>query len=521
MLPPELTSLAATVEEIIALGTFALALAGILGYRANKWDGAFPLVMLSSVATLICLAGYIGFGLLGYSSRPAADMAGRIARTGAWAPVGLVIAVIVVAGLGARAGRRMGTSEPGKRRGAIFVPALWIGFCFACWIGHRAGMWVGLLCITLPAVMIFWLCLYYLAHFVLPLDEDQPVSMALRCMVTFSAGINYPCYGMEGREKVERVPGSQSEPLLAGPGILLTGPDHAVAVSDGLKFKGVRGPGVVFTHFLESIQEPIDLRSQQRAYSVEAITKDGIPVQVSASGSFQLHAGGQRPEAGESFPLRASSIFQAFHAQPVDIRRDERDGEVVEERKRRRWDELYEIVGTHVMQDIVAEYGFSELCEPLDPDQDPRGKIAKKYRVRLQQELAGYGIRVLGGGITNLLPSDEDKVPERRLLNWQAQWQHRMLEQFGAAEVETERLIEQTRPQVQAEMARSIDEAIQGVAADDVELIITTVAVRFVQSIEQMVEEPQINERLPPDVPGIVHKLPHIIGGPGESQDAG
>jgi len=94
-------------------------------------------------------------------------------------------------------------------------------------------------------------------------------------------------------------------------------------------------------------------------------------------------------------------------------------------------------------------------------------------------------------------------------------------EQIGAAEVEAERLIEQTRPQVQAEMARSICEAIQGVAADDIELIITTVAVRFIQSLEQMVEEPQISERLPPDVPGIVHKLPHIIGGTEEGQDAG
>jgi hypothetical protein len=389
---------------------------------------------------------------------------------------------------------------------------LWLGFCFAGWIGHLAGKWVGLLTITLPAVVIFWGALYYFAHFILPLDKDQQVSTAFRCLLTFSAGTNYPYYAMEGRRKVERVPGNQFSDLFAGPGIFLTGPDYAVAVSNGLKFVGVRGPGVVFTKKFETIQKPMELRPQQRPYTVEATTKDGIQVEFTTFGPFQLDAGKQRPELGKPFPLRSKSIFKAFYARPVDVKRSEANGEVVEEREQRRWDELYEIIGTHVMQDIIAKYKFDELCEPFDPEKDPRTEIAAEYRSRMREELSKHGIKIPGGGISNLLPADTDAIFERRVANWQAEWQRKLLEQIGAAEAEAERLIGQTRAQVQAEMIQNISEAIEEVTTDDREVIINTVALRFIESLNQMVEKSEVEERLSPEVARTMGDLPRVIG---------
>jgi hypothetical protein len=318
---------------------------------------------------------------------------------------------------------------------------------------------------------------------------------------------------MEGREKVERVPGNQFGEFFAGPGVFVTGPDHVVAVETGLEFAGVRGPGVVFTERYESIQEPVDLRPQQRSYTVETVTKDGVPVKFTTFGPFQLDVGNRQPEQGKPFPFRKSSIFRAFYAQPIDITRGEVEGEVVEERKRRRWDELYAMIGTHVMQDIIAEYKFDELCELLDPEKDPRAKIADEYQKRMQEELRKYGIRILGGGISNLFPADKDAVLARRIENWQAQWQRRMLEQLGIAEAEAERLIGQTRAKVQAEMIQSISEALTEVTVDDKDVIFNTVALRFVDSLNQMVVQAKVRERLPGDVTEIIEELPHIIGG--------
>ena len=277
-LPPEFALFVATVAEIIALGTFVVVLAMILSYLLDKIVGELSLVIFLFITT--CLAGYVVFGFVGWYFFKKAQ---------GWATAGLVIAIIFVAGLAALIGKRLGSSESGKRRGAIFVPGLWIGFCFASWVGHRASTWVGMLTITVPTVMIFWLSLYFLARFILPLDEGQPVSTAFRCLSTFSAGTNYPYYVIEDREKIERVPGNQFKRSFAGPGIFLTGPDHVVTVSVGLEFRGVRGPGVVFTQYFESIQEPMDLRPQQRAYTVEAITKDGIHVKVNTFGCNSSH----------------------------------------------------------------------------------------------------------------------------------------------------------------------------------------------------------------------------------------
>jgi len=510
MLPlsPEFTPLIAAATEIIALGLFVGVAAVVLGRLVDEIVS--ELLMVISLLMVICVMGYMLLGLVGLLL-PAPDLATRAAKAQGWATAGLVIAAIAVAGLEALTGRDLGSSEPGKRRGTIFFPGLWIGFCLASWIGHTAGGLVGLLTITVPAVMIFCLCLHYFARFILPLDEDQPVSLAFRCLLSFSTGANYPFYVLEGREKVERVPGSQFGQFFAGPGIFLTGPDHVVVASTGLKFTGVRGPGVVFTQRYEVIQEPVDLRPQQRAYTVEATTKDGIPVKFNTFGPFQLDAGEQQPELGKPFPFRASSIFKAFHAQPVDIIRDERDGAVVEERTRRGWDELYEMIGTHVMQDVIAECKFDELCEPLDLDKDPRVEIVEKYRTRMRQELAQYGIKILGGGISNLLPAD-DAVFNRRVLNWQAQWQRKMLERLGVAEAEAEGIIGKARAEVQAGVIQDISEAIAEVASGDKELIMHTVTLRFIESLNQMAEQPQLGEHLPPSVARIMGALPRIIG---------
>lgn len=499
-------------KELAAVGALAIAAAAILGYLADKETGGLALATTALVATLVCLAGFAGFALLGLALKPGADQFQRASRSLGWGKAGLVIAVITVAGLGAFVGRKLGNSRTSERRASYFICGLWLGYCLASWIGYRAGRWIGLLTITIPAVVLLWLSLYYLSRHLLPLDTDQPTSEAFRSLITFWLGTNYPYYALEQRTKVERVPGNQYTMLLAGPGIFLAGPDHVVAVSDGMRFKGVRGPGVVFTRAFEGIQEPMDLRPQLRATPVEALTKDGICLKFTTYGLFQLDAGERQPTLGAPFPFRARSVFKAFHKRPMEIRRQERDGEIVEQRERRQWEDMYEIVGKHVAQDIIGEYTFDELCEPFRPDEDPRGRIAREYREKLNEAIREYGIRVRGAGVSNLLPAERDLVLRRRVANWQAEWQRRMMEQRGEAEAEGERLMGQARAQVQAEIIERISEAIAVTTPEDTESIFNTVALRFVESLNRMVAQPPIREQLPPDVLGTVDRLPYIIG---------
>lgn len=493
----------AGVVELFILGAFLLIASVALGRLLEKIVGAFLFKLF--VFWLICLVFYVLFGL-GTESP-------------GWAVVGLVFAVIITAIWGYISGKSMGSSKPGQKRGARFLPGLWLGFCFAGWIGHIAGGWVGQLTITIPAMLTFWLSLYFLAHFILPLEKKQSPHKALRCLVTFSAGTNYPYYALDGREKVERVPGNQFKrseilgPNWWGPGIFLTGPDYAVAVSAGTDFKGVRGPGVAFTYLFESIQDPMELRPQQRPYTVNATTKDGIKVSFTTFGPFQLDPGDNKPKPGEPFPLRASSIFKVYYkAQLIDIEHGKLHGEVVEERQRLRWDKVYAIKGRHVMQDIIAEYTFDELYEPLDLQKDPRRAISAEHRKRLGKELAEYGVKVLGGGISNLFPADKEAAFERRIASWQAQWQRQMLEQLGVAEAEAERIAGETRAEVQREMIEDISRAIAGITTDDKNAMYNTVALRFIESLNQMVAQPGVERQLPSGTAEAMRNITRIIG---------
>lgn len=470
----------------------------------------------------VCIIGYILFGLLGIvfhigiRGRGFASMPEEPIR--AWAIVGLVLTALLSTWLIGLSARRDATSDRGKRRGAWFFRGLWIGFCIAGLIGHWAGSMAGLFLLTIPAIVLFWIVLYQLSRFILPLDEDQDVSEAFRCLLTFSAGTNYPYYAMEGREKVKRVEGNQFarpeliEPDIWGPGIFLTGPDHVVAVSDGLKFKGVRGPGVVFSYVFEDDQDPMDLRPQQRAYTVEARTKDGIQMEFTTFGPFQLDAGDQRPEPGKAFPFRATSVYKAFHAQPIDVERSKIAGEVSEERKRRCWDEMYEMKGKHIMQDIIAEYDFDQLCEPLDENKNPRDEIGKKYKIQMGEVLAEYGIAVPGGGISNLYPAERDELIKRRVMAWQAEQQRRIMEQLGEYEAKVEEIIGKAQAEVQSQMIEHIGGVVKDVRTGNRDLIFNTMALQFIESLREMAEKPEMQERLPEDTTKTVRRMMRIIG---------
>jgi hypothetical protein len=77
-------------------------------------------------------------------------------------------------------------------------------------------------------------------------------------------------------------------------------------------------------------------------------------------------------------------------------------------------------------------------------------RIAREFRERLKATLEPFGIQLIGGGISNLLPVKEKEVLNERVRNWRAEWVRRILVQ--QAEGQRERLwrIEQARAEAQA-----------------------------------------------------------------------
>jgi regulator of protease activity HflC (stomatin/prohibitin superfamily) len=460
----------ATMVGVIALATTVIA--ALLGYVSER--SALGVVMLGVFATVaggLCFAG---------------------ASFGGW--IGLLVAILLVTLLASRIGKSFG-----KERGAVFVPALWLGYCASCAIGVWAGGWLGLLTITLPSLIIFWGGLFAISRFLLPLTDNSQWGKAFRSLVTFALGTNYPYYVLEDRELTPRVSGNPYGQFFAGPGIVVTDPAHAPIIWSGLEFKRIGKPGLTFAGRFETIFQTVDLRPQLRSFHIEAITKDGIRIRVLTFIPFKLHAKGKEPTLGESFPLDEGSVYRAVQRQPV------------EQEKIRSWDELVPIVATRLMRKIIGQYKFDELCEPFDLVKDPRLAIKEELLKQVRSEFRDSGIEIIGGGISNLEPVDSSIIDERTEA-WRAEWQRKILITLGEGQANAIWELERAHVQAQADLIAAIRHIVEHRPGINPEILTNMAALRFVEALEEMACSPGIRETVPDDTAVTIEYLRRSMG---------
>jgi regulator of protease activity HflC (stomatin/prohibitin superfamily) len=400
-------------------------------------------------------------------------------HVGNW--IGLLIAILLVAFMAYRLGRSLG-----KQRGALFLPALWLGFCTSCAVGIWAGGAIGLLIVTLPSLAVFWGTLYGISRNLLPIAENGQAGSAFRALLTYSLGTNYPYYVVEDHEPVERASGNPYQRYFSGPGIVLTDAAHAPIIWDGLKFRRVSEPGLSFTERFETIYQVVDLRPQLRSFHVEAVTKDGIRVRVETSIPFKLRAGSAKPHLGSAFPFDAASIFRAAWKQPV------------EQGQQRAWDEIVPIAATRLLRKIIGQYDLDDLCARFDPVQDPRREIETALMRELRRQVRDSGIEVIGGRIGNLAPVNGGII-DRRIDAWRADWERHIMETVGEGQANAIFELERAHTQAQASLISAIRDIVKKRPEIDPEVLTKMAALRFVEALEETASSPQVREALPSD----------------------
>jgi hypothetical protein len=469
--------------ELIGIGLTMLFAASLLGYFFQKGCGVVLVMGAAALASGLCATAYV---LAGWS--------------------GLLAAIFVVGLMGAGIGNKLG-----RRRGAGLVSLLWLGFCLSCFIGNWVGGRFGLLTVTLPANVLFWTSLYVFSGFVLPLrDSSQHVS-TFRSLLTFSLGTNYPYYVMKDRELEPRVEGNPYRSFLSGPGIVITGCDHAVVITDGRNIKVPEEPGLTFTERYEVIQRIVDLRPQLRTFHVEALTLDGISMRVLTFIPFRIHWGGQKPALGKSFPFQRRAILQAVTSEVVEQQQDQKH----------KWDELVQIHATRIMRDIISHYKFDDLClamrpqvdgvedirwryssdeeaSPQDPERDPRYRIRNELVSRMKKEMKAFGIEVLGGGISNLLPVDE-QVNKQRIKNWRTRWESHITLVRAEGDAKRARLVKQAQLDVEQDLLTEVSKMLRDSIAQGEDMSEELLAAAVVACLEQMAGNPYVGGLLPQD----------------------
>lgn len=333
---------------------------------------------------------------------------------------------------------------------------------------------------------------------------------AAKILLGYALGMHYPFWVVtrEPREEdkiEERGKGDALSMFAIGNGIIISDCDHAVAVSDGIKFKGAQGPGLSFTGFADRPMRTLDLRPQLRAFTVQGLTRDGIQVKVLAFTPFQIDRGEQQPHLGEPFPYRKSAAFRAVHAQMMAVAGGP-------DHPQHTWDELPQLYGTRILQDILARYDFDDLYRYDPGEEPPRVRIAREFRERLRKELEPFGIQLIGGGISNLLPVREEVLKER-VRNWRAEWVRRILVQ--QAEGQRERLwrIEQARAEAQAHLILALGEQLAELDRPDTPVTPQKIVDQFLKVLEEMTQQPMMRRYLPRETPEDLRRLGAEVGG--------
>lgn len=468
---------------VVGVAIFTCGAAALFGYWMMKGLGAGLLLGLSGLAALVCWAAAARFN---------------------WQ--GLLFAILLAAAGAFLVGRFLSGT-----RGARTLTVAWLGWCALWACGYLIAQVPGLFLISLPGVVLLWGGLYWIAPKLLPLRNPNSgieQQKSLRALLTYTLGTNFTYYTVEDRKFTERVKGNAFRAFFAGPGLVLTRCDHTATVTNNFKITQILDPGLTFLDKFERVGEVIDLRAQVRAFPVEAITRDGIRLKFITFAPFRIQAGAW-PQTGSSFPFRKSAVFQAVQSQLIEPQREQHDGEVVESRRKHTWDERVSIVATQIVRRIISEYAFDELCAPYQPERDPRTEIITRFRQELKDELGKVGIEPLGGGVSNLLPADEQLL-QQRIENWQAEWGRRITAEIGRAEAERIRTIESARAQAQAEMIRTISEGFERAGARE-SISNEVLAMRFVEALEKMIKTPAVQEALPSGSADSLEAMKHRI----------
>jgi regulator of protease activity HflC (stomatin/prohibitin superfamily) len=347
------------------------------------------------------------------------------------------------------------------------------------------------------ALVVLALGLYFVAGSLLPTPEEGGQrSEVFKLLADYLLRQNYPCYVVnddpQGGDRIEkRVKGSPFTRFAWGSGVIISDADRAVAVSDGIRFKGVKGPGVIFTTFGDRPAGALDLRPQLRTLTARALTKDGIEVKVLFFAPFQIDRGRRRPRLGRPFPYRENAAFRAVLGQKIEHETDNKASE------QRSWDELPQILGERVIQDILSGYHFDELYGPYEIDEKPpRIHIAKEFVRRLREELQPLGLYLVGGGIANIEPVEEE-VLERRVRSWRADWTRRVMLKQARSQAERLRRIERARAEAQADLILTLGEMLAELDRPGVDVTPEKVVPEFLRVLEELALRPALRRYLP------------------------
>jgi hypothetical protein len=133
----------------------------------------------------------------------------------------------------------------------------------------------------------------------------------------------------------------------------------------------------------------------------------------------------------------------------------------------------------------------------------------------LGNELQSCGIKLVGGGISNLLPAEKSRrqIFEQRIRSWQVHWVRHAMQLQAQGQRSRLRQIEKARAQAQVEVVQTLSDRL--IRLQETETIISSeeIVKMFIDMINQVALRPLVRRLLPDGLTDSVQQMGQRVEG--------
>jgi hypothetical protein len=269
---------------------------------------------------------------------------------------------------------------------------------------------------------------------------------------------------------------------------------QSLAITKGPKYERAAGPGYVRLFPGETVAQIIDLRVQKRSVPVQAMTRDGIPIETSVSVTYQVRMSERPQGAMVPYPYDPEALFGVNY-----LSNYRSEAGVLE------WGERIGRKAASILVSELAQYALDELYQPSHTAVSPRKRITGRVAQKLKSEFEPRGVTILGAGAGRLKVPDE--VVDQLINNWQTEWQRRISEVEAATENAAMRRMKLAQARAEIEIIVTLTESIQAMQSSEDGQLTDIVTIRMLEAMREAAEDEQVKAMVPSQALETMHQL--------------
>lgn len=378
-------------------------------------------------------------------------------------------------------------------------------------LGWFYDRWVGIIFISLPILWIFYHVVNKVAQVLLPAsnpDDKSESQQRTKAFIAYLFGVQFPFWVARGkatREFETRIKGDPTNDF-GRPGVVWTWPHQVVGLSKGVEFNKVDGPGTIFTKVFENPIALIDLRTQLRISTIDAVTQDGMHVPAVLLVAFAIDrekwpkegwsrahfaqmrhhfAGTSDLDHSEgSYPYSSGRVHSVISKSSINC--SCADGE----RADVCWDEWAVKQVEQAAREVLIQRSLDELWRPRNDDLGVSAldEMAMAIKDLAAPRLEEVGIQLFGTRIVNFAFDKDSPVRAQNIKTWSTYWEQQITEAHADAEAIYRAEIEKAHAFSKSVLLDAIAESISAARTINNVLPRFVIAQYYVHALEEYIK---------------------------------